>query len=122
MPVESLKPIPFDSKLVKPLPSSLHGMSCTNCSKPHASWSLRAVEDVAESAVCSRCVLYDSRWGEEQENNLARFVAAVEANLGTTFEKDANMRLSRREDADRVLGAIVMENMVYSLRSRAGGV
>ena len=108
--------INFDSASIRVLPKQLQGTACSQCDKTQAKWELiRAPE--GEGFICSLCMLYGTRWGEENVPHLLAFVNAVVEHTGRPILMDHG-RIVKVEEADRIFGAIVAENKVTSLRQR----
>ena len=63
------------------------------------------------------CFLYESEWSKDRIPSIGIFVREVEAKLDTMFPRAPADRLERCEDADRILGALVMSSRVFNLRA-----
>jgi hypothetical protein len=62
--------------------------------------------------------MYEYPWGISRKAKLSEFVEEVEKKRGIPFEYDDSGRLVLVEDADRIIGAIVMTSRVFQLRRR----
>jgi hypothetical protein len=109
--------VSFDPLLVLPLPKDLLGAACSECDKPQAVWKLTR-SPVELPFICSLCLLYKSRWAEENVEPIAGLIQAVEGKLGKMFDRDEKRCLVRAEDADRIMFAIVATNRAFSMRDR----
>lgn len=112
----SLTAINFDGSSLRVLPRQLQNAHCCECDKPQAKWELTRAQQ-GEGFICSLCMLYETRWGEENKTQLLEFVDAVVEYTGKPIMMD-NGRIVNLEDADRIFGAIVAENKVTSLRQK----
>lgn len=72
--------------------------------------------------VCSWCFLYESFWGRPVRRHLDALISEIEVGMGKMFERSADARLIRCEDADRVLGAVVLSSRLFRVRDRMQGV
>ena len=108
--------INFDASSLRVLPKQLQGASCSKCDKPQAVWELTRA-DLGEGFICSLCMLYETRWGEENAAHLLAFIGAVVENTGEPILMDHG-RIVKPDDANRIFGALVAENKVTSLRQR----
>lgn len=85
---------------------------CAVCGVNDSKWQLQG-----DVQICSLCTLYCTRWGEINKKKLETFIGKVEDSLGSVFEKREG-RLANFSDADRIVSAIVLENMVFRSISR----
>jgi hypothetical protein len=107
-----MKPLYVNPDFLRPLPKPMWGTACSTCDKPHSRWSVQvAGGDPVPS--CSVCFLYDSFWGKPLRKSLDLMVTGVEVELGNVFARGEDGRVTRAEDADRVLGAIVMTSRLF---------
>lgn len=108
--------INFDGSSIRVLPRQLQNVTCCECDKPRAKWELvRAPQ--GEGFTCSLCMLYKTRWGDDNAAHLLAFVDAVMEHTGQPIRMDHG-RIVKIEDADRIFGAIVAENKVTALRQK----
>ena len=112
----SLTAINFDGNTIRVLPQQMHGSHCCECDKPRAKWELLRAAP-GEGFICSLCMLYKTRWGEENEKQILEFVDAVVEYTGKPIKMNEG-RVVKLDDADRIFGAIVAENKVTSLRQK----
>lgn len=94
----------------------MSGASCLLCDRPLARWLMQEDENVDQfgAAVCSLCVLYDSKWAKTAE--VALFAQQIEQATSVSFQRDPDGRLLSPEEADRVLGAIVFTSRMFEMR------
>lgn len=109
--------VSFDSHLVVPLPKDLLGSRCSECDKAQAVWRLTR-SPLELPFVCSHCLLYKSRWGEDNLTPITELIQAVEGALGTSFERDSDLKLVHCSDADRIMFSIVATNRAFGVRDR----
>lgn len=112
-----MKPVEMDSTLLKVLPKEFQGCACSKCAKLHSRWSIH-IPDVDNVPVCSLCLMYEFPWGKKREEDLKNFIVEVEGRLGKQMEKTEDGRLTSPEDADRIIGAIVMTSRIFQVRRK----
>jgi len=112
-----MESVSFDSFLVLPLPKVLLKSACSECDKPQSVWKLTR-SPVELPFICSLCLLYKSRWGEDNAESISGLIQAVEGKLGKLFDRDESRWLLRPEDADRIMFAIVATNRAFAMRDR----
>ena len=83
------------------------------CDKPQSVWFLQAVQGVAP--ICSWCALYKVPWQDKSQDDIAAYIAAVEATQGREFEKDEQGRLLQCKDADRLVASLVLSCKVTKM-------
>lgn len=109
--------VSFDPHLVAPLSKDLLGSRCSECDKAQAVW--RLTRSPAELPfVCSYCLLYKSRWADDNVQPIADLIQAVEGRMGKVFERDEDRKLVYCIDADRIMFAIVATNRAFFMRDR----
>jgi len=111
--------VPIDPNTIQPLPSSKgKGIQCINCHIDNAVWQLK-VGDKATDVIpaCSKCVLFTSDWGITYKEHIQDFIKNLEEYMGLTFKKNILGVLQEDDDANRVLGGIVMGALATMQRS-----
>lgn len=102
-------------KSLRPLPKVMWGTACTYCEKRQSRWT---VVDEQAHTVCSICYLYQSPWAVDKRKEIDVFIAEVEASLGSPFARNSEGNLSMFEDADRILGAVVMTSRLFEVQDK----
>jgi hypothetical protein len=87
--------------------------SCSQCGKKQSFWTL------GRQPICSPCVLYRSRWGEDAKDKLLVFIQEIEDRVGVSMPRDSSGVLESVADANRILFAIVASHHVLKLRNAA---
>lgn len=99
---------------LRPLPHAMRGNACAWCDRRQSVWEL--VSRKGPETVCSLCLLYHEEvWTKEIE----QIITQVEVARGCMFDRDARARLTRCEDADRVMGVVVLTDRVTGVRERS---
>jgi len=115
----SFRGLNFPPFLLAPLPKELpEGLRCSQCDRPQSKWFLQPLPGVAP--ICSLCVLYVVPWEGKRPEDVEAFSRAVEGEVGHSFERDAQGRILRCEDADRLVFSLVLTGKVTRMvRERA---
>jgi hypothetical protein len=104
----------------------MRDMPCFHCNQETASWAMHEQTKSGEvkdnfSALCSRCFLYESNWAQTRRAEVDRLALDLEIEVDEEFERDEQGRLTKKEDADRLLGGIaVASRFVYAMGGRRG--
>jgi hypothetical protein len=116
------KPLVIPPDRLRPLPENMWGTSCDKCDKRQANWEYWSPKlpptERRGYLVCSLCWLYRSDWGREHSADIAQYIALVEQSARVTFQRTANNQLLMCNDADRILGAIVLTSRMFVYRGR----
>jgi len=98
-------------QLLMPLPKSNWGGCCVLCDKAQARWTIRGQS--ASISVCGLCILYASPWGQRNSERIAATIDSVEKARAVPMPV-GDGKLFRCEDADSVLGVLVLVDRTVS--------
>jgi hypothetical protein len=128
--VESVESLPNveSTRVLKPHTFGLTKV-CSACAQPVAHWHIRhpryGVEDVD---ICALCFIYGSGWlVRERVRRLDMVIKAISLKRGKVLEQESGPngdkswppKLVKVEDADSVLGAIVLYDRYEGLQRRS---
>jgi len=104
------RPVIVDAEWIRPLTSSDETLHCAKCLQPGARWLVGRHPNT--SVWCAHCFLYDTDWGKKEAQSISELVEEVgqQGHLATRDGKVA------RDDADRILSAIVMVSKMVKAR------
>lgn len=132
-PKSQRKPILIDPRLLMPLPKALWGTACDNCNRPQSKWRVFSpmkrpasgqaipLSDADFAPTCSVCFLYESPWGKQRREDIQRFIADLEREMGEKFLVDTEGRLTPNA-ADRALGAIALTSRMFEMHDQMKAV
>jgi hypothetical protein len=102
-------------RLLRPLPKSLHGMTCTLCLKLRSRWCAGPADFSEVDSICSVCYLSLAPWVHENVQHVGWLIVETEKELGIQFERDTDGCLVQVEDSDRILMALATGERVGHL-------
>lgn len=104
----------IDPRTIRPLPKSLWGATCAWCDKRQSRWELLLGRDQDAKIVCSVCMLYDSAWSSDKQQEIEQLIVDIESGGASKFLRDPLGRLVPSR-ADQVMAAIAMTSRMFRL-------
>lgn len=111
--IQKPKTVYIDPTTIFPLPAKQR-VNCSLCAEPIARW-----KRLPRAFHCSKCVLYSTPWGKENDGDIRKLVSETEALLGSPLRRDESGNLSVPFDADRIVSAVVYISKLQELSAMA---
>ena len=111
-------PLVVDTSRVSPITErKLLDSDCSHCGKARARWFFQP-DEVEEGAlfICSICWLFESNWGRNRKDEVEALIKETEDYMRCVFVRDDEGRLTERDSADRIMGAICYMSRMLEMR------